>query len=129
MHTLWGAIDQPDDVIEHSPTGAIVSAWNALQTFAEEILTLYPSVKPRRPMAPGRVPPGELVRMLQQAGLKQDAVALMNALRDLRNTTVHGTAVVTPQAARDFVRGCKTVALLLEELTWPQPNPSGGASH
>ncbi len=67
--------------------------------------------------------------MLQQAGLEQDAVALMHDLRTLRNTTVHGTTVVTPQAARDFVRGCKTVGILLEDLTWPQPNPSGGAFH
>ncbi|MFF3879067.1 hypothetical protein, partial [Streptomyces sp. NPDC001978] len=118
LPSLWDAIAQPEDVIEHSPTGAIISAWNALQTFAEEILTLYPGVQPRRPVA-GRVPPGELVRMLQMAGLDQDAVDVVNELRLLRNTTVHGTAVVTPQAARDFVRGCKSVGLFLEDLSWP----------
>jgi hypothetical protein len=118
---LWEGIGQPDEVIDHSPTGAIVSAWNALQTFAEEVLTLYPSLRPRRPVS-GKLPPGEVVRMLQMAGLSQDWVDVMNDLRRLRNTTVHGTAVVTPQAARDFVRGCKSVALALEDLTWPGPS-------
>jgi hypothetical protein len=121
LETLWSGIDQPDDVIDRSPTGAIVSAWNALQTFAEEILTLYPRIQPRRP-GPGRVPPGELVRMLQMAGLDQDVVDVLNDLRRLRNTTVHGTAVVTPQAARDFIRGCKSAGIAMEDLTWPGPS-------
>ncbi|NEC29857.1 hypothetical protein G3I20_25545 [Streptomyces sp. SID8111] len=121
LETLWSAIDQPDDVIDRSPTGAIVSAWNALQTFAEEILTLYPRIQPRRP-GPGRMPPGELVRMLQAAGLDQDVVDVLNDLRRLRNTTVHGTAVVTPQAARDFIRGCKSAGIAMEDLTWPGPS-------
>lgn len=125
---LFMAIDQPDDVIERSPTGAIVSAWNALQTFAEEILTLYPSVQPRRPGS-GWVAPGELVRMLQVAGLDPEAVDVMNDLRSLRNTTVHGTAVVTPQAAHDFVRGCMYVAYTMEDLAWPGRSPADGTSH
>ncbi|MEU4150484.1 hypothetical protein [Streptomyces sp. NPDC026659] len=121
LPVLRSAIDQPDDVIDISPTGAIVSAWNALQTLAEEILTLYPDVRPRRP-ASGRVPQSELPQLLHQAGLPQSWTDVLNDLRRLRNTTVHGTAVVTPQAARDFVQGCESVGRALEKLTWPRPS-------
>ncbi|GAA0929574.1 hypothetical protein GCM10009549_52530 [Streptomyces thermoalcalitolerans] len=113
---LREGIGQPDEVVDHSPAGAIVSAWNALQIFAEEILTRYPWVQPRRPVS-GRVPPGELVRMLQRAGLHQEWVDVMDDLRRLRNAAVHGTAAVTPQAARDFIQGCKSAAIALEGLT------------
>jgi hypothetical protein len=122
---LYLAIDQPDDVIELSPVGAIVSAWNALQTFAEEILTLYPSGRPRRPRS-GRMAPGELIQRLQVAGLRPEGVNLMHELRHLRNTTVHGTAVITSQGARDFVQGCMYVADIMEELAWPGGGPASG---
>jgi hypothetical protein len=127
LFRLFKAIVQPDDVIERSPTGAIVSAWNALQTFAEEILTLYPGVQQRRPELE-RMAPGELVRMLQVAGLAPEAVEVMNDLRRLLNTAVHGTAVVTPQAADDFVRGCMYVAYTMEDLAWPGRSPVDGTS-
>ncbi|MEU6245157.1 hypothetical protein [Streptomyces sp. NPDC047024] len=117
---LWSAIDQPDDVIDHSPTGAIVSAWNAVQTFAEEILILYPAVRLQRPLGQ-RVPPDDLVRMLHMAGLNQSWADVLNDLHRLRDTTVHGSAPVTPQAARDFVQGCKSVCRALEDLIWAAP--------
>ncbi|MEU9400135.1 hypothetical protein [Streptomyces sp. NPDC048242] len=120
MPLLWSAIDQPDDVIDHSPTGAIVSAWNAVQTFAEEILILYPAVRLQRPLGQ-RVPPDDLVRMLHMAGLNQSWADVLNDLRRLRDTTVHGTAPVTPQAARDFVQGCQSVCRALEDLIWAAP--------
>jgi uncharacterized protein YutE (UPF0331/DUF86 family) len=60
--------------------------------------------------------------MLQAAGLDQNVVDVLNDLRRLRNTTVHGTTVVTPQAARDFIRGCKSAGIAMEDLAWPGPS-------
>ncbi|MDT0413712.1 MULTISPECIES: hypothetical protein [Streptomyces] len=118
LSLLWDGIDQPDEVIYRSPTGAILSAWNALQTMAEDVLTLYPSVQPRR-LGARRVSPVELVHMLAAAGLDREWLDVMQELRRLRNSTVHGAVVVTPRAARDFVKSCKAVGVGLEDLTWP----------
>ena len=115
------AIAQSEEVMKASPVGAVVSAWNALEVMANETLTHYPQVPLPRRGGSARTS-GELVRSLQAAGMKSEAVDILHDLRRLRNTAVHG-GVVTENGARDFVASCELVAEELLEMTGPTALP------
>ncbi|MDQ0993907.1 hypothetical protein [Streptomyces sp. V3I7] len=97
------------DMVDTSPAGAVVTAWDALDALCSEVLSL------RNPFM-GTSRPAETETALVSMGLSPSAVAVYGRLRQLRNRAVHGAQDVTPRAARDFVDSCLTVAREVEGL-------------
>lgn len=96
------------DMVDASPVGAVVTAWNALGVLALD--ACHASAVPL-PASPRPVEIGEALRWL---GLPPSVMSVFDRLRQLRNRAVHGVENVTPGAARDFVESCLTVARELD---------------
>ncbi|XXZ49898.1 hypothetical protein AAGT00_16505 [Streptomyces cavourensis] len=103
-------------MVEASPVGAVIGAWNTLQRLSMDVLQRHPDAMPAffRPGMP--VPGHEVGRALAKVGMSERAVDVFDRLRKLRNTAVHGMEAVTPTAALDFVDSCLVLARELDEL-------------
>ena len=96
------------DMVDASPVGAVVTAWNALGVLALDACRA--SAVP----LPASSRPVEIGDALRWLGLSPSVMHVFDRLRQLRNRAVHGVENVTPGAARDFVDSCLTVARELD---------------
>lgn len=103
---------------EASPVGAVVTASQALERRAAEVLERHPGALGRSfAMRVGRPPMlPELIQGLERAGLSESAVRVMHRLHILRNQAVHDEGTVTPVAALDFVDTCVIIARELDAM-------------
>lgn len=105
-----GAFREARGMVDASPVGAVVTAWNALIALCLDVTGAYSG-----PM-PLRTPPMDIERALTLAGLSPSATAVFERLQELRTRAVYGANSVTPGAARDFIDSCLTVAREVEAL-------------
>lgn len=100
------------DMVDASPVGAVVTAWNALYAVCVDVLTALGHLS-----GPSR--PADVGRALVSGGLSSSAAGVFARLRRLRNRAVHEAGDVTPGAARDFVDSCLTVAREVDAMRKP----------
>ncbi|MGW2329169.1 hypothetical protein ACWC5C_25900 [Streptomyces sp. NPDC001700] len=99
-------------MVDASPVGAVVMAWNALLDAMTDVLQLPERVT-------GHAAGQRILQTMTHADLPPDAVSVFNQLRTLRNRAVHGADIVTPAAARDFIDSCLHVARLVRKARHP----------
>jgi hypothetical protein len=92
-------------MVDVSPVGAVVTAWNALLGAMTDVLQL--------PEHPERVTAPQVLNAMRRAGLPPDAARVFTRLNVLRSRAVHQVDTVTPGAARDFIESCHHVAQLV----------------
>jgi len=95
-------------MVDASPIGAVVTAWNALLSALRDVLEL-----------PEHLTGHQISRAMTSAELPPDTVEVFNRLRTLRNRAVHGADTVTPAAARDYIESCLHVARLVGNTRRP----------
>jgi hypothetical protein len=95
------------DMVDSSPVGAVITAWNALNALCVDVLEM-PEPSSHRPL--------EVGKWLTSAGLSPGSLDVFMRLHMLRNRAMHGAGDVTPGAARDFVDSCLTVAYEVNAL-------------
>ncbi|MFG2985451.1 hypothetical protein ACGFYQ_30040 [Streptomyces sp. NPDC048258] len=94
-------MDEASDMVDVSPSGGVLSAWQSLRLLGLLILD-----------TDQRALSGEyaLANALAALGYPPDVVDILKVLERLRDVTVHSRGeAVTAQSARDFIAGCRAV--------------------
>lgn len=96
-----------------SPVGAVITAWTTLEGLCVDILRQrrIPVARSGSGAHNGR----QLTNGLSALGISEGSEDVFFQLRLLRNTAVHQPDSVTPEAARDFVHSCRSVASELQQ--------------
>ncbi|MFD5185859.1 hypothetical protein ACFWMQ_25290 [Streptomyces sp. NPDC058372] len=111
----WGIFGDAMEMAEVSPVGAVVTAWTTLLTY--EVSTLESHGFTPRPDPSGVHDAHEVAWQLAALGASPEMADVHEGLRALRNKAVDQPHSVTPEAARDFVRSCRTLAVGLRRLS------------
>ncbi|MFE9911380.1 hypothetical protein [Streptomyces clavifer] len=108
-----------------TPVGAVVTAWTTLEGFCAHVLERH-DVPVDRTRSGAHVS-RQLMAGLDGLGVSSQSREVVRRLRRLRDTAVHRPEAVTPEAARDFVAGCRSVASELQQYDRaPGTGPAGG---
>ncbi|MDQ0796193.1 hypothetical protein [Streptomyces sp. B1I3] len=103
-----------------SPVGAVITAWTTLESLSADVLRQRSLPVSRRVAGPYDV--RQVMAGLRELGVSDDAEAVFDRLRRLRNTAVHHPGSVSVEAAEDFVAASRTLAQDIQALG-PPPLP------